>query len=105
MRQILKVLVGVAAVGVVVAAFRDSGRQRWLRPAMPFGGGDDDEGGEFAPGGQEPVLGYDGMDRDTLLGWLRDADLDRSTLLRIQAYESANEARGPVLDAVEDMLG
>jgi hypothetical protein len=103
MRQILKLLVGVAAVGVVVAAFRDSGRQRWLRPALPFGG-DDDEEGELTGGGQEPVLGYDGMDRDTLLDWLRDADLDRSTLLRIQAYESANEARGPVLDAVEDML-
>ncbi len=103
MRQILKLLVGVAAVGVVVAAFRDSGRQRWLRPAMPFGG-DDDEEGDVSAGGQEPVLGYDGMDRDTLLDWLRDADLDRGTLLRIQAYESANEARGPVLDAIEDML-
>jgi hypothetical protein len=104
MRQILKLLVGVAAVGVVVAAFRDSSRQRWLRPALP--GGSDDEGGEgeFSLGGQEPVLGYDGMDRDTLLDWLRDADLDRSTLLRIQAYEGANLAREPVLDAVEDML-
>lgn len=104
MRQILKLLVGVAAVGVVVAAFRDSARQRWLRPAVPFGD-DDDVDGDVAIGGQEPVLGYDGMDRDTLLDWLRDADLDRGTLLRIQAYESANEGRGPVLDAVEDMLG
>lgn len=103
MRQILKLLVGVAAVGVVVAAFRDSTRQRWLRPALP-GGADDDEGGELSPGGQEPVLGYDGMDRDTLLDWLRDADLDRGTLLRIQAYESANLARDPVLHAIEDML-
>jgi hypothetical protein len=102
MRQILKLLVGVAAVGVVVAAFRDSSRQRWLRPALP--GGDDDEGGEFSFDGQEPVLGYDGMDRDTLLDWLRDADLDRSTLLRIQAYEGANLGREPVLDAIEDML-
>ena len=102
MRQILKLLVGVAAVGVVVAAFRDSSRQRWLRPALP--GGDDDEGGEFSPGGQEPVLGYDGMDRDTLLEWLRDAELDRATLLRIQAYETANLARGPVLDTIDDML-
>ena len=101
MRQILKLLVGVAAVGVVVAAFRDSGRQRWLRPALPGGGEDEDSD---LLGGQEPVLGYDGMDRDTLLDWLRDADLDHSTLLRIQAYESANLARGPVLDAVEDML-
>ncbi|HEX2209828.1 MAG TPA: hypothetical protein VHG93_19260 [Longimicrobium sp.] len=103
MRQILKLLVGVAAVGVVVAAFRDSSRQRWLRPALP--GADDDEGGDYALGGQEPVLGYDGMDRDTLLDWLREADLDRATLLRIQAYETASLARGPVLDAIEDMLG
>jgi hypothetical protein len=103
MRQILKLMLGVAAVGVVVAAFRDSSRDRWLRPAVPFGG-DDDEDGDYALGGQEPVLGYDGMDRDTLLDWLRDADLDRSTLLRIQAYESANESRGPVLDAVEELL-
>lgn len=103
MRQILKLLVGVAAVGVVVAAFRDSSRQRWLRPALP--GGDNDQDGYDTLGGQEPVLGYDGMDRDTLLDWLGEADLDRATLLRIQAYESANLARGPVLDAVEDMLG
>jgi hypothetical protein len=102
MRTTLKVLIGFAAVGVVAAAFRDTARRRWLRPAVPFG--DDDEGGDFLLGGQEPVLGYDGMDRDTLLDWLGEADLDRGTLLRIQAYESANFARGPVLDAVEDML-
>ena len=103
MRRTLKVLIGMAAVGVVAAAFRDSARQRWLRPAVPFGDDEDDTGG-YLPGGQEPVLGYDGMDRDTLLDWLRDADLDHGTLLRIQAYESANLARGPVLDAVADML-
>lgn len=103
MRQILKLLVGAAAVGVVVAAFRDSSRQRWLRPALPGGGGDGEDGYD-ALGGQEPVLGYDGMDRDTLLDWLGEADLDRATLLRIQAYETANLARGPVLDAIEDML-
>jgi hypothetical protein len=100
--RFLKLLLGVAAVGVVAAAFRDSARGRWLRPAVPFAG--DDEDGEVGLDGQEPVLGYDGMDRDTLLEWLRDAELDRSTLLRIQAYETANLARGPVLDAVDDML-
>ena len=100
--RLIRLLVGVAAAGVVAAAFRDSVRGRWLRPALPFGG-DDEEGG-IALGGREPVLGYDGMDRDTLLEWLRDADLDRDTLLRIQAYESANLAREPVLEAVEDLL-
>ena len=103
--RLLRVLLAVAAVGVVVAAFRDSSRQRWLRPALP--GGDDDEGGEgeFSLGGQEPVLGYDGMDRDTLVDWLSEADLDESTLLRIHAYESANLARGSVLDTIDDLLG
>ena len=69
--RFLKLLLGVAAVGVVAAAFRDSARGRWLRPAVPFAG--DDEDGGIALDGQEPVLGYDGMDRDTLLEWLRDA--------------------------------
>ena len=75
--RVLKLLRGVAAVGVVAAAFRDSARGRWLRPSVPFAG-DDEEGG-MAVDEQEPVLGYDGMDRDTLLEWLRDAELDRAT--------------------------
>lgn len=105
MSRLLKVLLGVAAVGVVAVAFRDSARGRWLRPALPGRGGDDDDGGLLIAGGEEPVLGYDGMDRDTLLDWLADADLDRDTLLRIRAYESANLGREPVLDAVDDLLG
>lgn len=101
MSRLLKVLLGAAAVGVVAVAFRDSARGRWLRPALP---GDDDEGGLLIADGEEPVLGYDGMDRDTLLDWLADADLDRDTLLRIRAYESANQARELVLDTVDDLL-
>lgn len=101
MSRLLKVLVGVAAVGVVAVAFRDSARGRWLRPALP---GRDDDGDVLIADGEEPVLGYDGMDRDTLLDWLSDADLDRDTLLRIRAYETANLARDPVLDAVDDLL-
>lgn len=97
--RILKVLLGAAAVGAVAFAFRDQVRGRWMRP-----GGDDDEGGVLIAGGEEPVLGYDGMDRDTLIDWLDDADLDRDTLLRIRAYESANLSREPVLDAVDDLL-
>jgi len=101
MSRLLKVLVGVAALGVVAAAFRDSARGRWLRPALP---GADEDGELLIADGEEPVLGYDGMDRDTLLDWLADAELDRDTLLRIRAYESANQARDPVLDAVDDLL-
>ena len=104
--RLLRVLLAVAAVGVVVAAFRDSRTQRWLRPATPFAGDDgDDEGRATELDTREPVLGYDGMDRDTLVDWLSEADLDESTLLRIHAYESANLARGSVLDTIDDLLG
>ncbi len=101
--RLLRILLGLAAVGVVVAAFRDSRTQRWLRPATSGGDGDDrlPTPGEM----EEPVLGYDGMDRDTLVDWLSEADLDRATLVRIHAYESANMARGSVLDTVDDLLG
>jgi hypothetical protein len=101
MSRLLKVMLGVAAVGVVAIAFRDSARGRWLRPALPGG---DDDGDVLIADGEEPVLGYDGMDRDTLLDWLSDADLDRDTLLRIRAYETANMGRDAVLDAVDDLL-
>lgn len=100
MSRLLKTLVGVAALGLVAVAFRDSVRGRWLRPALPG----EEEGEAGTAGGEEPVLGYDGMDRDTLLDWLVDADLDRDTLLRIRAYETANLAREPVLEAVDELL-
>jgi hypothetical protein len=107
----LKVLLGVAAVGAIALALRDFQNRRWLAPAvpgglLPRGGGgglalleEDEE--EYA---EEPVLGYDGMDRDTLVEWLGEADLDEATLLRIQRYEEANLNREPVLDAVGDLL-
>ncbi|HEX8695994.1 MAG TPA: hypothetical protein VF746_26500 [Longimicrobium sp.] len=107
--RFLKVLVGAAAVGAIALAFRDFANERWLQPALP-GGGEWDEGGEDrllevdAEEMEEPVLGYDGMDRDTLVAWLDDADLDESTLLRIRRYEHATENREPVLDKVDDLL-
>ncbi|HEX8829797.1 MAG TPA: hypothetical protein VF705_01440, partial [Longimicrobium sp.] len=60
--------------------------------------------GEYADTDEEPVLGYDGMDRDSLIEWLRDASLDEETLLYIERYERARENREPVLDAVGDLL-
>lgn len=103
--RVLKVLLGVAAVGAIALAFRDFRNERWLEPALP-GGLDDDEGDllEAEAGLEEPILGYDGMDRDTLVDWLDDADLDEETLLRIRRYEEAGEAREPVLDKVDDLL-
>lgn len=99
--KFLKILLGVAAVGVVAVAFRDFAADRWLRPALPG----TDGGDGLDAGGEEPVLGYDGMDRDTVIDWLTDADLDHETLDRIYAYESANLSRGPVLEALDDLLG
>ena len=106
--RLLKVLLGVAAAGAIVAAFRDWNRGEWLRPAVP--GADDDDArdrlyGEDDEGeDEEPVLGYDGMDRDTLVAWLDDANLDEETLLRIRRYEEEHEGREPVLSAVDDLL-
>jgi hypothetical protein len=104
----LKVLLGAAAAGTIVLAFRDFEGGGWLQPALPGAGldyddelleEDDDEALE-----EEPVLGYDGMDRDTLVAWLDDADLDEATLLAIRRYEVAHENREPVLDRIDDEL-
>jgi hypothetical protein len=96
--QLLKILLASAAVGVILAAFRDLENQAWLAPARAgagAGGPADDT---------EPVLGYDGMDQDTLLDWLSDAELDEDTLDRMHRYELANRGREPVLSAIEDRL-
>ncbi|HEX5727473.1 MAG TPA: hypothetical protein VFX98_18520 [Longimicrobiaceae bacterium] len=105
--RFLKALLAAAAVGAIVLAFRDVENGRWLRPPLPGGGrglGEEEEEGDEEEGGEEPVLGYDGMDRETLIEWLEDADLDAQTLRRIARYERANQAREVVLDTVEDLL-
>ena len=103
----LKVLIGAAAGAAIVLALRDYRQGGWLRPALGGAGRDvdglllEDDEEELL---EEPVLGYDGMDRDTLVEWLDDADLDESTLLRIRRYEMETENREPVLDRVDDLL-
>ena len=57
------------------------------------------------PGGPEPVLGYDGMDQETLLEWLDDAALDDPTIREVIRYEAAHLQREPVLAALEELLG
>jgi hypothetical protein len=94
----LRLLAGLAVVGAAVVALREVAARGGL-PRLGRG-----EGPGVAPGGEEPVLGYDGMDRDTLIDWLSDADLDRETLLRVRAYEEANRNREPVLEAVATLL-
>ena len=102
----LKVLIGAAAGAAIVLALRDYRQGGWLRPALPGTGRDDDLLLEDDEEDllEEPVLGYDGMDRDTLMEWLDDADLDESTLLRIRRYELETENREPVLDRIDDLL-
>ena len=104
-----KLLVGAAAAGAIALAFRDFEGGGWLQPALP-GGGRWPGGGDLLLEEddedllEEPVLGYDGMDRDTLIDWLDDADLDEAALLRIRRYEAATQDREPVLDKVDDLL-
>jgi hypothetical protein len=102
--NLLKTVVAAAAAATIVLAFRDVENGRWLQPALPGRTGWDGEDDEDE-GGEEPVLGYDGMDRDTLIDWLGEADLDDADLVRIRRYELANAARQPVLDAIEDLMG
>ena len=103
----LKGVLGVAAVGAIVFAFRDNQRREWLRPAIP---GRDDDGDlllddEGRGDDEEPVLGYDGMDRDTLMDWLREADLDSNTLRHVRLYEATHQKRQVVLDTVDELIG
>lgn len=98
--KLLKLLLASTAGALIVLAFRDPETGEWLRPGLatlPRDGGEALE--------QEPVLGYDGMDRDTLIAWLREADLAPATLRRIRRYEAAQEDRTPVLRALDELLG
>jgi hypothetical protein len=102
----LKALLAGAAVGVILIAFRDFENERWLAPAGAGGGA-----GTAGPMGvadeeveEEPLLGYDGMDEETLLAWLSDARLDRRTLTRIRRYEEENLGREAVIEAVDELL-
>lgn len=105
--NLLKGLLGAAAVGTIVLAFRDNERGAWLRPALPGEGG---YGGDTLVADEErvdeePVLGYDGMDRDTLMDWLRAADLDTGTLRNVRLYEATHQNRGVVLDTIDTLIG
>jgi hypothetical protein len=101
-----RILLGAAAVAAIAVAFRDLRGGRWLVPSL---GGDEDEDlldelEREETVEAEPVLGYDGMDRDTVVDWLRDATLDEATLMRMERYERSHENREPVLDAIADQL-
>ena len=100
-----RILLGAAAVAAIAFAFRDFQGGRWLVPRLA---GDEDDLDEMDDeeglDEEEPVLGYDGMDRDTVVEWLRDATLDEATLMRMERYERALDNREAVLEAIGDQL-
>jgi hypothetical protein len=51
------------------------------------------------------VLGYDGMDADTVIPWLEASHLDPATLLQIREYEERTRARERVLEAIDELIG
>lgn len=102
--KLLKTLLAGAALGTIVIAFRDLRQGTWLRPALAGNSGPTHPTDQAEDEDTEPVLGYDGMDRDTLMMWLRDAELDGDTLRRMRRYEAAHQARQPVLDTIRDLL-
>jgi hypothetical protein len=95
MRTLQWALAGLV-VGVILAAFRDFERGRWLTPVL--------QGVEEVPPSEEPVLGYDGMDQESLLDWLDRANLDELTIRKILRYEGANLRREPVLATLEERM-
>ena len=96
--NLLKLLVAGAAIGVIVIAFRDADQGRWIAPPLRLTGGEEDLDET------EPILGYDGMDVDTLIDWLDSAAPDRATLERMRDYEAAHLAREGVLSAIAERL-
>lgn len=95
--NLFKALAAASAVAVILYAFRDPDTGEWLIPGRA-------ETGAATLDEHEPVLGYDGMDRDTLVDWLREADLDDATLRRIRLYESRHGGRAMVLDTVDELM-
>jgi hypothetical protein len=94
MKSLKWILAGLIA-GVIIAAFRDFERSRWLAPAIP---------GEEEADDREPLLGYDGMDQETILEWLADSELDETTVESVIRYERSHLRREPVIEALEEML-
>lgn len=93
----LKWLLAGIIIGVIGVAFRDLEKGEWLKPSLP----------ERRPpsGPEEPVLGYDGMDQETVIDWLFTAQLDADAIGRIRRYEEANLDREPVLEVLDELLG
>lgn len=53
---------------------------------------------------EEPFLGYDGLDLDRVLDWIRDADPDPDQLRAILAYEGRHLGREAIVEECRDRL-
>jgi hypothetical protein len=95
----LKWFAGGLLIGLVLSTLRDQDRGDWVSGGRVGDGADGDVDLE-----EEPVLGYDGMDQETLLEWIEGATLDDETIERMIRYESGNRRRAPVLDVLHDLL-
>ncbi len=93
--MIKRLLVGGLVGGVTAVA---------ARLAMRTATGETGLERETDPGDSEPVLGYDGMDRDVLIDWLERAKPDTDTLRRIDAYERMHHGREAVLEKVSELM-
>jgi hypothetical protein len=95
----LKWFAGGLLLGLVLSGLRDQDRGDWVSAGRMGEDRDSDVDLE-----EEPVLGYDGMDQETILDWIDGATLDDETIERMIRYESGNRRRGPVLDVLHDLL-
>ena len=96
--KLLKLVTVLTVFGAIYAALRQQ-REGTLAPAAPARPRPPTPADDT-----EPVLGYDGMDLQTLIPWLESAELDRPTLQRIRRYELAHQGRETVLTTVDDLL-
>lgn len=94
--KLLKLILAAVSLGAIYAVLRGPQPPRDRPSATPRP--------ETPPEDAEPVLGYDGMDMDTLIPWLESADLDNATLQRIRRYERSHRGRETVLAAIDDLL-
>lgn len=54
--------------------------------------------------GREPILGYDGLAADDVVGWIYDADPGPDLLHRIRSYEAANRRRDDIMHECRERI-
>ncbi len=105
-----RLLIGLASgtvLGTLTLAVRRWQRDSQAFDSQPLALPAADRTPDIAPRQEEeePILGYDGMDADTLIDWLERAELDALALRRMRGYEVRHRDRQDVLEAIDDLLG